>query len=51
MAADAGLIPIDQDVLAVGGTGRGADTVWQIAPANTFNFLDLKMKKCLCKPL
>ncbi len=51
MAADAGLIPIDQDVLAVGGTGRGADTVWQISPANTFNFLDLKMKICLCKPM
>ena len=51
MAADAGLIPIDQDVLAIGGTNRGADTVWQIQPANTFNFFDLKMKKCLCKPL
>jgi len=51
MAADAGLIPVDQDILAVGGTGRGIDTVWQITPAYTFNFFDLKMKKCLCKPL
>ncbi|NHJ49206.1 MAG: hypothetical protein FK733_15565 [Asgard group archaeon] len=51
MAADSGLIPIDQDVVACGGTGRGIDTVWQISPANTFNFLDLRMKKCLCKPL
>jgi len=51
MAADAGLIPIDQNVLAVGGTGRGADTVWQIKPANSFNFLELRMNKCLCKPL
>lgn len=51
MAADAGLIPINKDVLAVGGTGRGADTVWQIKPANTFNFFDLRMKKCLCKPI
>jgi hypothetical protein len=51
MAADSGLIPINKDVLACGGTGRGIDTVWQIKPANTFNFLDLKMKKCLCKPL
>jgi hypothetical protein len=51
MAADAGLIPIDKETIAVGGTGRGADTVWVIHPANTFNFLDLKMKRCLCKPL
>ncbi len=51
MAADSGLIPIDHDVLACGGTGRGIDTVWQITPANTFNFLDLNMKKCLCKPI
>ncbi|MHA1211456.1 MAG: pyruvate kinase alpha/beta domain-containing protein [Candidatus Heimdallarchaeota archaeon] len=51
MAADSGLIPIDQDILAVGGTGRGVDTVWQIKPANTFNFFDLRMKKCLCKPV
>lgn len=51
MAADSGLVPIDQDILAVGGTGRGADTVWQVQAANTFNFFDLKMKKCLCKPL
>lgn len=51
MAADSGLVPIDQDILTVGGTGRGADTVWQIQPANTFNFFDLRMKKCLCKPI
>ncbi|MBN1330430.1 MAG: hypothetical protein JXA54_13230 [Candidatus Heimdallarchaeota archaeon] len=51
MAADAGLIPIDTDILAVGGTGRGVDTIWQIKPAYTFNFFDLRMKKCLCKPI
>ena len=51
MAADAGLIPMDQDILAVGGTGRGADTVWHIKPAHTHNFFDLRMKKCLCKPI
>ncbi len=51
MAADSGLVPIDQDILAVGGTGRGADTVWQIQPANTFSYFDLRMKKCLCKPI
>lgn len=51
MAADAGMIPIDEEILAVAGTGRGADTVWLVKPAYTHNFFDLKMKKCLCKPL
>ena len=51
MAADSGLIPMDQNILAVGGTGRGSDSVWEIKPANTFNFLDLRMIKCVCKPL
>ncbi|MFW9909503.1 MAG: hypothetical protein ACFFEF_13090 [Candidatus Thorarchaeota archaeon] len=51
MAADAGLVPVDRDVICVGGTGRGADTAWIIKPANTNEFVELKMKACLCKPL
>jgi hypothetical protein len=51
MAADAGLIPVDEDVICVAGTGRGADTAWLIRPANTNSFADLKMKACLCKPM
>ncbi len=51
MAADAGLIPVDKDVVCVGGTGRGADTAWLINPTNTNTFTDLKMKACICKPL
>ncbi|MFX0092645.1 MAG: hypothetical protein ACFFBD_12855 [Candidatus Hodarchaeota archaeon] len=50
MAADSGLIGVPQDVLSIGGTGRGADTCWVIGTAHTQNFFDLKMKKCLCKP-
>jgi len=49
MAADAGLISM-KDVIAVGGTGRGADTAWVIGPAHTNTFFDLKMKELLCKP-
>jgi hypothetical protein len=51
MAADAGLIPVDRDVVCVGGTGRGADTAWVIQPTNTSTFTKLKMRACLCKPL
>ncbi len=51
MAADAGLVPVDQNVICVGGSGRGADTAWVIRPANTNKFIELKMRICLCKPV
>jgi hypothetical protein len=51
MAADAGLVPVNKDVVCVGGTGRGADTAWVIRPANSHAFTKMKMKACLCKPL
>ncbi len=51
MAADAGLIPVDKDVITVGGTGRGADTAWLVAPVYTSEFPRLRMRACLCKPL
>jgi len=50
MAADAGYIPMDEDVIAIGGTGRGADTALHIKPAHSNNFFDLKVKKIICKP-
>jgi len=51
MAADAGLIPVDRDVIVIGGTGRGADTAILLKPSNSSNFLDLRVKAVLCKPL
>ncbi len=51
MAADAGLVPVDTDVVCVGGTGRGADTAWVMRPANTSDFTGLKMRACICKPI
>ncbi len=51
MAADAGLVQINRDVVCVGGTGRGADTAWLVQPTNTSAFTKLKMRACLCKPL
>ncbi|RLI04871.1 hypothetical protein DRO38_00305 [Candidatus Bathyarchaeota archaeon] len=50
MAADAGLISMDKDVVAVGGTGRGADTALLIKPANTSDFFNLKIKEVIAKP-
>jgi len=50
MAADAGLIPVDKDIIAIAGTGRGADTALRIRPANTSRFFDLKIREVIVKP-
>ncbi len=50
MAADAGIIPVDHAIVAIAGTGRGADTAIVIQPANTTNFLDLDIHEIIAKP-
>jgi hypothetical protein len=50
MAADAGLIPADKDVVAVAGTGKGADTALRIKPANATRFFDLRIREVIAKP-
>ncbi|MEW5745780.1 MAG: hypothetical protein AB1805_10145 [Nitrospirota bacterium] len=50
MAVDAGLVPEAEEVLAVAGTGRGADTVLAIRSAASKRFLDLKVLEILAKP-
>jgi len=50
MAADAGLVSADKDVVAIGGSGRGADTALRIHPANTAQFFDLRIRKVIAKP-
>jgi hypothetical protein len=51
MAADAGLVPTDSDVVCIAGTGRGADSAWVVQPANTQAFPKLRMRACICRPL
>jgi uncharacterized protein len=50
MAADAGLVRTDEDVISIGGTGRGADTAAVVRPVNSQNFFDMKVKEIICKP-
>ena len=50
MAADAGLVRTDEDVIVIGGSGRGADTAVVLKPVNSYDFFDLKVKEILCKP-
>jgi len=49
-ACDAGFIPEAEDVLAVGGSSRGADTVCLINSAASKRFLELKVREILAKP-
>ncbi len=50
MAADAGLVRTDEDVISIGGTGKGADSALLLQPASSANFFDLKVKEVICKP-
>lgn len=50
MAADAGLVPEGEEVLAVAGTGYGADTVTVIRAATSKRFFDLKVLEIIAKP-
>lgn len=49
-ACDGGLIPEFEEVVAIAGTGRGADTVCIIKSAASKRFLDLKVLEILAKP-
>ncbi len=49
MACDAGVIP-PEDVVAVSGTGRGADTVVVIQAQPSNRFFQLKIREILAKP-
>ena len=50
MAADAGLLDMAREVIAIGGTGGGADTALVIMPAYTTHFFDLNVREVICMP-
>jgi hypothetical protein len=50
MAADAGLIRTDEEIITIGGTASGADTALVVKPAHTQDFFKLRVKEVLCKP-
>jgi len=50
MGADAGLVPATREVLAIGGTGRGADTAVLLRAANAQDWFDLRILEFVCKP-
>lgn len=50
MALDAGLIPYGEPIIAVGGTGTGADTAVILTPSHASSVFDTVIHEILCKP-
>ncbi len=50
-ATDAGYVTTDEEVVAIAGTGRGADTVLVIQPANSRRLFEMDIKKVLAIPI
>ena len=50
MAADGGLARTDEPAIAIGGTGRGADTAVVLKPSNSMDFFDLRFLEIICMP-
>jgi len=50
MAADAGLVHPDEDIVTIGGTGSGADTALVVSPSYSHSCLELKVREIIAKP-
>ena len=50
MAADAGMVSMDGEVMAIGGTSSGADTCIVVKPAYSRKFFDLEIREIVTKP-
>ena len=50
MAADAGAVPVDRDIVAIAGTGKGADSAIVIRAASQNRFFDLKVREIIAMP-
>ncbi|MDR3542098.1 MAG: pyruvate kinase alpha/beta domain-containing protein [Desulfosporosinus sp.] len=50
MALDAGLIPYGVPIIAIGGSGKGADTAVIITPSHASSVFETKIHEIICKP-
>ncbi|MGB3340062.1 MAG: pyruvate kinase alpha/beta domain-containing protein [bacterium] len=50
MALDAGLIPYDKEIIAIGGAGKGADTAIVCIPGYGKDFFSFEVREIICKP-
>ncbi len=49
MAADGGTLS-GADIIAIGGSSKGADAALVVKPANQSNLFDLRVREIICKP-
>lgn len=50
MAADAGLIRTGEEVIAIAGSGSGADSAIVLKASNTHTFFETRILEIICKP-
>ena len=50
MAADAGLLDMQKEAIAIAGTGRGADTALVLKPVYSCDFFNLKIAEIIAMP-
>lgn len=50
MAADAGCVPTDREIISIGGSEKGADTALLLRAAHQNSFFKLKICEVLCFP-
>ncbi|ETR65466.1 MAG: hypothetical protein OMM_06037 [Candidatus Magnetoglobus multicellularis str. Araruama] len=49
MAADAGMLT-GNDIVAIGGSGKGADSALILKPVNQSDLFDMRIREIVCKP-
>ena len=50
MAADAGAVPVDKDIISIAGTGKGADSAIVVQAASQNRFFDMKVREVIAMP-
>ncbi|MBQ2652463.1 MAG: hypothetical protein IJF83_02815 [Methanobrevibacter sp.] len=50
MAADAGLIPVGEEIIAIGGRAHGVDTAVILTPVNSKNLFDMTFHEIIAMP-
>jgi hypothetical protein len=50
MAIDAGLLPYNKEIIALGGTGEGVDTALVCLPKHGKDFFSFDVREVICKP-
>ncbi|WP_407374251.1 pyruvate kinase alpha/beta domain-containing protein [Methanobrevibacter sp.] len=50
MAADAGLIPVGEEIMAIGGRAHGVDTAVILTPVNSKNLFNMQIHEIIAMP-